>query len=154
METTPPVVIRATMGQSVSGQGDQHLEREGKRQTQCSLGLPRWLVVKTLPANVGGEGDPGSSPESVRASGWRARQPSAALSPGEPQGQRSLVGCSPWGRKESDTTDHTHKCSPMCGSHAKLCISNIRREPGTSETGPGPRRWPAMATSYTSSQYH
>ena len=29
--------------------------------------------------------------------------------PGEPQGQRkrSLEGCSPWGRKESDTTEHT-----------------------------------------------
>ena len=28
--------------------------------------------------------------------------------PGESQGQRSLVGCSPWGRKESDTTDELH----------------------------------------------
>ena len=25
---------------------------------------------------------------------------------GESHGQRSLVGCSPWGRKESDTTEH------------------------------------------------
>ena len=25
--------------------------------------------------------------------------------PGEPQGQRSLAGYSPWGRKESDRTD-------------------------------------------------
>ena len=25
--------------------------------------------------------------------------------PGESQGQRSLAGCSPWGRKESDTTE-------------------------------------------------
>ena len=35
--------------------------------------------------------------------------------PGESHGQRSLVGYSPWGRKESDTTerlsmrDHCHK---------------------------------------------
>ena len=27
--------------------------------------------------------------------------------PGESQGQRSLVGYSPWGRKESDTTEVT-----------------------------------------------
>ena len=25
-----------------------------------------------------------------------------------PHGQRSLTGCSPWGHKESDTTEHTH----------------------------------------------
>ena len=30
---------------------------------------------------------------------------SPRFSPGEFQGQRSLVGCSPWGRKESDTTE-------------------------------------------------
>ena len=28
--------------------------------------------------------------------------------PGKPHGQRSLVGCSPWGRKESDTTERLH----------------------------------------------
>ena len=27
------------------------------------------------------------------------------LLPGKPHGRRSLVGCSPWGRKESDTTE-------------------------------------------------
>ena len=26
---------------------------------------------------------------------------------GQSQWQRSLAGCSPWGRKESDTTEHT-----------------------------------------------
>ena len=28
--------------------------------------------------------------------------------PGKPHGWRSLVGCSPWGRKESDTTERLH----------------------------------------------
>jgi len=28
--------------------------------------------------------------------------------PGESHGQRSLVGYSPWGRKESDTTERLH----------------------------------------------
>ena len=27
---------------------------------------------------------------------------------GKSHGQRSLAGYSPWGRKESDTTEHTH----------------------------------------------
>ena len=36
---------------------------------------------------------------------WRRQwHPSPALLPGKSHGQRSLVGCSPWGREESDTT--------------------------------------------------
>ena len=38
---------------------------------------------------------------------WRW-QPSPVLLPGKFHGQRSLVGCSPWGRKESDTTEWPH----------------------------------------------
>ena len=39
---------------------------------------------------------------------WRrARQPTPLLFPGESQGQRSLVGYSAWGDKESDTTEVT-----------------------------------------------
>ena len=40
---------------------------------------------------------------------WRKKwQPTAVFLPGESHGQRSLADCSPWGHKESDTTDHTH----------------------------------------------
>ena len=31
-----------------------------------------------------------------------------ALLPGKPHGWRSLVGCSPWGLEESDTTERLH----------------------------------------------
>ena len=31
--------------------------------------------------------------------------PTPVFSPGKPHGRRSLVGCSPWGRYESDTTE-------------------------------------------------
>ena len=34
--------------------------------------------------------------------------PSPVLLPGKSHGQRSLVGCSPWGRYESDTTGQLH----------------------------------------------
>ena len=39
----------------------------------------------------------------------RRRQwhPTPALLPGKSHGWRSLVGCSPWGRTESDTTEVT-----------------------------------------------
>ena len=37
---------------------------------------------------------------------WRRQwHPTPALLPGESHGRRSLVGYSPWGRKESDTTE-------------------------------------------------
>ena len=38
----------------------------------------------------------------------RQWQPTPVLLPGKSHGQRSLVGCSPWGRKESDTTERLH----------------------------------------------
>ena len=34
--------------------------------------------------------------------------PTPVLLPGKSHGRRSLVGCSPWGRKESDTTESLH----------------------------------------------
>ena len=37
---------------------------------------------------------------------WRRKwQPTPVFLPGEYHGQKSLVGCSPWGRTESDTTE-------------------------------------------------
>ena len=40
---------------------------------------------------------------------WRRRwHPTPVRLPGKSHGQRSLVGCSPWGRKESDTTERLH----------------------------------------------
>ena len=36
--------------------------------------------------------------------GRRQWHPTPVLSPGKSHGRRSLVGCSPWGREESDTT--------------------------------------------------
>ena len=40
----------------------------------------------------------------------RKRQwhPTPVLSPGKSHGRRSLVGCSPWGRQESDVTQRLH----------------------------------------------
>ena len=38
----------------------------------------------------------------------RQWHPTPVLLPGKSHGQRSLVGCSPWGHKESDMTDRLH----------------------------------------------
>ena len=41
--------------------------------------------------------------------------PTPILLPGKSHGRRSLVGCNPWGRKESDTTERLHfHFSPSC----------------------------------------
>ena len=40
----------------------------------------------------------------------RKWQPTPVFLPGESRGQRSLVAYSPWGRKESDTTEHACIC--------------------------------------------
>ena len=40
---------------------------------------------------------------------WRRQwQPTPVLLPGKSHGWRSLVGCSPWGREESDMTERLH----------------------------------------------
>ena len=45
----------------------------------------------------------------VRKISWRRKwQPTPVFLPGESHGQRSLVGCSLQGRKESDTTERLH----------------------------------------------
>ena len=38
----------------------------------------------------------------------KAVAPTLVLLPGKSHGQRSLEGCSPWSRKESDTTERLH----------------------------------------------
>ena len=38
----------------------------------------------------------------------RQWQPTPVLLPGKSHGERSLVGCSPWGREELDTTERLH----------------------------------------------
>ena len=62
-------------------------------------------VVKNLPASAGDVRDVGSIPGSGRFPWRRKWQLTPVLFPGEPHGQRSLAGYSPWGRKASDTTE-------------------------------------------------
>ena len=53
--------------------------------------------------------DPGIELSSFTSPAWRRQwHPTPVLLPGESHGQRSLVGYSPWGRKESDTTERLH----------------------------------------------
>ena len=65
------------------------------------------LVVKNLPANAGDIRDMGSIPGGGRSPGGGHGNPLQLFLPGEPCGQGSPVGYSPWGHKESDMTEMT-----------------------------------------------
>ena len=71
------------------------------------------LMAPTVKASVYNAGDPGSSPGLGRKIPWRRKwQSTPVLLPGESHGQRSLVGNSLWGLKESDTTERLQSVSP------------------------------------------
>ena len=65
------------------------------------------LEVKNLLANAGDMRDLGSIPGSGRFPGGGTWQLTSVFFPGEFHGQRSLVGYSPKGHKESDRTEVT-----------------------------------------------
>ena len=75
----------------------------------CSLGFPGGSMVKNVPANAG---DMGLIPGEGKIPWRRARQPTPVLFPGGSYGQRSLLGYGPWGRTESDMTEHRARGSP------------------------------------------
>ena len=61
-------------------------------------------------------------------------QPTPVFMPGKSHGLRSLVGCSPWGRKESDTTERLHfhfhfhfrALEKEMATHSCSCLENPR----------------------------
>ena len=67
----------------------------------------------------------------------RQWQPTPVLLPGKSQGQRSLVGCSPWGHYESDTERlHFHFLLSCIGEGNGNPLSVLAwRIPGAGEPG-------------------
>ena len=64
-------------------------------------------LVEKLPASAGDTRDVAQS--LIRKTPWRRQwRPTPVLLPEGSNGQRSLVGCSPWDREESDTTERLH----------------------------------------------
>ena len=68
----------------------------------------------------------------------RRWHPTPVLLPRKSHGQRSLVGCSPWGREESDTTERLHfhfslhALEKDMATHSSVLAWRI---PGTGEPG-------------------
>ena len=68
-------------------------------------GLPWWLRQQSICLQCG---RPRFNPWVGKTPWRRTRQHIPVLLPGKSHGQRSLVGYSPWDRKESDTTEQLH----------------------------------------------
>ena len=62
-------------------------------------------MLKNPPASTGDARDAGSIPGLGKIPCRRKWQPAPVLLPRESHGQKSLAGYSPWGHKESDTTE-------------------------------------------------
>ena len=76
----------------------------------------------------------GEDREVLEKDGRRRRwQPTPVLLTGKSHGWGSLVGCSPWGRKESDTTErlhfHFHALEKEMATHSSVPAWRIP-EPG------------------------
>ena len=74
--------------------------------------------------------------DSVLESRRRQWHPTPVLLPGKSHGWRSLVGCSPWGCEESDTTEQLHfQSSLSCIGEEMATHSSVLawRIPGTGE---------------------
>ena len=103
----------------------------GKQWQTLFLGVSKslWMVIAAMKLK---------DAYSLEGKLW---QPTPVLLPGESHGGKSLVGYSPWGRKESDTTELLHflslispelhrahsapwlcRCLGMDGSHDVICI--------------------------------
>ena len=75
---------------------------------RTKTGLPWWLSGKESACQCRRLRRCGFHPW-VRNIHWRRKwQPTPVCLPGKSHGQGSLVGYSPWGHKESDTTEYSH----------------------------------------------
>ena len=118
------------------------------------------LVVKNLSANAGDK-KLGFDPWVGMIPWRRAWQLTPVFFPGESHGQRSLVGYSPWGRKQSDMTKatyhtrmqsiHTYKVyiyiqsmtssHLLLGLHSKLVMETVGMVLGMEEVGYETLKW-------------
>ena len=110
----------------LAGRGG-HFSSPGQQETSLSVSpgedvTKEWFHLARSPSSFPGgsdgeksahnAGDPASIPGSGRSpgEGWL---PTPVFLPGESHRQRSLAGCSPWGRKESDTTEQLNSSNSI-----------------------------------------
>ena len=114
-----------------SGQNFCKEQRIGNKLNVTTVGAEGNTWTKAFLVAQAVKNPPAMQEIQVQSLGWedlpwrRARQPTSVFLPGESHGQRCLVGYSPWGRKESDTTERFHIMyiyTSLCKSLFKCCI--------------------------------
>ena len=95
---------------------------------RCTYRLPRWLSGKRICLPMQGMREM-QVPSLGGKLSWRMTwHPTPVFLPGESHGQRSLAGCSPQGRRESDTTGRLGtqvRGSSLC-CHLSLSVAYAR----------------------------
>ena len=84
-------------------------------------------------------GRPGLKPQVGKIPWRRKRQPAPVFLPGKSHGQRSLAGYSPWGYKESDTTErlpHTIRLLSLCYHCTETALDKVIQSNGHSWNSP------------------
>ena len=115
----------------------------GNSPVDFNLVTWQWLEIEPMAPvwkrGVLTTGLPGNSPVDFNLATWQ-RHSTPVFLPGESHGRRSLVGCSPWGRWESDTTGwlHFHFSLPCVGLEKEMATHSCIlawRIPGTGKPG-------------------
>ena len=125
------------------GEGPQTSQGLKGRGPDWELGLPRWLIGKESTRQRRSCRRPRFDPW-VRKIPWRRKwQSTPVFWPGESHGQRSLVGYSPRGGKEWDTTERLsmHACqwSSCPGPSSASGRNQLSLEEEGGEVGGAPR---------------
>ena len=90
---------------------------------------PQGKLTRDFPGGSGGKSvclqcqRPGFNPWVGKIPWRRKRRPAPVLLSWKSHGQSSLVGYSPWGHKESNTTEQLHFHFPLCGTRELGWIS-------------------------------
>ena len=88
--------------------------------TQHIFGLPRWLSGKESACQCRRQRRCRLDPWVGKIPWRRTWQPTPVFLPEKSQGQRNLMGYSPWGHKESDTTEGMSR-------HARISKSELHK---------------------------
>ena len=107
------------------------------QRTDCDIpSSPLYFTGASRVALVGK--NPPASAGAVRPLGREDpnRQPTPVLLPGESHGQRTLAGYSPWGHKESDTTEVTqHAHTTLLGQMVSTVLPEFSTKSCTATSG-------------------
>ena len=91
-----------------------HRQNTSKTDNRIVYTSPSSSVVKNPLANAG---DTALIPGLGSSPGGGNGNPTSVILPGKSHAERSLMGYSPWGHKESDMTEHSVHMNPTSNSH-------------------------------------